>query len=126
MTVRLTLPWPPADLSPNARGSWQARHRAARAYRMTCGLHTLTQRKASWRIPDGPLRLRLIFAAPSRSANRERHDRDNLLARMKAGLDGVCDVLQFDDSRFAEVAVRMGAPIAGGEVRLEITKDVDA
>ena len=32
-----TLPWPPADLSPNSRGHWSKLARAKKAYRAACG-----------------------------------------------------------------------------------------
>lgn len=48
---------------------------------------------------DGNLVLELTFVRP----DRRSYDRDNLIARMKAGIDGACDALGFDDKRFATV-----------------------
>jgi hypothetical protein len=42
---------------------------------------------------------------------RRSYDRDNLSARMKSGLDGLCDALGFDDSRFDSVTVRVKASV---------------
>jgi hypothetical protein len=46
--------------------------------------------------PDDVLELRIMFHPP----DRRKYDWDNLLARMKAGLDGVADGLGVDDSLF--------------------------
>ena len=36
----LHLPWPPKELSPNARVHWAKKSKAAKAYRLQCGLMT--------------------------------------------------------------------------------------
>lgn len=36
--IELRLPWPPKELSPNARVHLSKRSRAAKAYRFECGL----------------------------------------------------------------------------------------
>lgn len=69
-------------------------------------------------MPDGPLLLELTFYRP----DRRSYDRDNLTARMKAGLDGVCDALCIDDKRFTTVVVRV-ADETGGFVLVEISED---
>jgi crossover junction endodeoxyribonuclease RusA len=55
------------------------------------------------------LRVSLDFRPP----DRRRRDLDNLLASMKAGLDGLADALGVDDSRW-RLAIEMGEPAAGG------------
>jgi len=61
------------------------------------------------RTDQAPLVFSLPWPPSALSPNARRHDRDNLLARMKAGIDGVCDALGIDDSRFAAVTVQAGA-----------------
>ena len=58
---------------------------------------------------DGNLRAELTFYKP----NRRSMDHDNLLARMKAGLDGVADALKIDDRRFNPLSVRVADEIGG-------------
>jgi crossover junction endodeoxyribonuclease RusA len=64
------------------------------------------------------LAVHLHFVPP----DRRRRDLDNLIASMKAGLDGLADALGVDDSRWKLSAE---APAAGGEVggfvRVEVT-----
>lgn len=60
--------------------------------------------------------LNLTFTPPT----RRRFDLDNLLARMKAGLDGLADVLGVDDSRWTLEISK--ADQVGGYVQVEITE----
>lgn len=87
------LPWPPRALSPNARGHWSKRSRAAKSYRMQC---FLLAKKAGLSAPAGRILLSLEFLPPT----RRRRDDDNLLAAFKAGRDGLADALRIDDSVF--------------------------
>lgn len=68
-------------------------------------------------MPAGDLHLELIFAPP----DARSYDRDNLVARFKAGIDGLCDGLKIDDARFKSVTCRVTKPIKGGRVTVRIT-----
>lgn len=98
--LHLELPWPPASLSPNgSHGHWAAKRDAKKRYRDACCTATLLVSRGR-RALDVPLRVELVFhPAP----DGRRRDRDNLLARMKSGLDGVASALQIDDARFQPV-----------------------
>ena len=111
-----SLPWPPRELSPNARQHWAKLAKAKKAYRRTCWAEVLEQRAHLRGVVDGPLSLSLQFGPP----DRRRYDRDNLLARMKSGIDGVCDALGIDDVRFVSVTVCDGAVTRGGAVWVRI------
>ncbi|MEY5098078.1 MAG: hypothetical protein RJA36_797 [Pseudomonadota bacterium] len=98
--VRVVLPWPSNALSPNARhGHWAQQRSAQKRYRDTCYLSVLEQRV---RLPRGVDRFDVLlqFLPP----DARRYDRDNLVARMKAGLDGVARAWDIDDVRFVRVA----------------------
>ncbi len=97
----ITLPWPPAILSPNARPHWARLAKAKKSYRRACWAAVLEQKVAApkWSRMD----VRLVFIAP----DKRKRDRDNLGASMKAGLDGVADAWQLDDSRFARVSAEI-------------------
>lgn len=116
--LRMVLPWPPPQLSPNTRQHWTKLAKAKAAYREQCATTTRCD-APSWIVPPGDLHLTLAFCAP---ANR-RYDRDNLLARMKSGLDGVCDALGFDDSRIAVITLR-SLPSNGKPGHVELTLEV--
>lgn len=95
--------------------------RAKKKYRQDCAWSTIQQRQAQGAGLDGKLRLELTFYRP----NRKAYDRDNLLARMKSGLDGVADGLRIDDKRFDTIAVRVADEI-GGFVMVRITGEENA
>lgn len=115
--MRIRLYWPGPDLSPNARGHWSKLAKAKKKYRHECSWQAFEQKRGQY-LPNGPLRLEVTFYRPTRRS----YDRDNLLARMKSGLDGVCDALKIDDKRFETVVVRVSDEI-GGFVEVEITED---
>ena len=45
---------------------------------------------------------------------------DNLLSRLKSGLDGLADVLGVDDSRWS-LRIEMAEPVKGGSVYVEVS-----
>lgn len=111
--TELRLPWPPKELSPNARVHWSKRSRAAKAYRRDCALLV---RAASIAAPDSErIALWIEFFPPDR---RQRDD-DNLLAAFKAGRDGIADALGVNDKRF--VSHPFVQTTTGGFVRVRIT-----
>lgn len=116
--IKVTLPFPPTGLSPNSRLHWRSLASLKKTYREVCWACTLEQNQSP--VPDGPLMLELMFVKPS----RRQMDRDNLLARMKSGLDGVADALKINDNRFATVVIRVAPDDQiGGFVRLKIGED---
>lgn len=110
--LHLTLPWPPADLSPNARGHWSKLARAKKAYRAACAWTAKEQ--GARKVEADALAVRITFVPPDRRAR----DTDNMLASIKAGLDGLADVLGVDDSRWTLTIAR--ADEVGGMVRVEV------
>jgi crossover junction endodeoxyribonuclease RusA len=101
-SLQLNLPWPPPALSSNKRQHWSRLAKAKKAYRAACYVETLRQVHGKPVLPN-TLRLALEFAPP----DRRRRDRDNLVAAMKAGLDGMADALGIDDSRFETLEARV-------------------
>ena len=79
---RLSLPWPPKELSPNYRGHWAPQAAAKKKYRFAVRILALQHPLP---IPEeGPIFLEVEFYAPD---NRPR-DQDNMIAAFKAGQDG--------------------------------------
>lgn len=116
-TLTITLPWPPSALSPNARHThWSQLAKAKRRYRAACHLEALAghcRRMAA----DTRLHLHLTFVPP----DRRRRDLDNLIASMKAGLDGIADALGVDDSRW-RLTCAVDERAIGGMVRVAIER----
>jgi crossover junction endodeoxyribonuclease RusA len=107
----IALPWPPKELSPNARTHFHAKARVAKNYRLS----------AFWTALDcvapesGPVHLTIEFCPP----DKRKRDLDNMLASTKAGLDGIADALKINDERF-ELTIRRGEPVKNGRVVVRI------
>lgn len=110
--LTLTLPWPPKELSPNARLHWAALARARKQYRQACAAQAMAQ--GAGRMQAASLHVSLVFHPPS----RRPFDLDNALARMKSGLDGLADVLGVDDRHWSLAIARSNE--LGGMVRVEV------
>ena len=111
--MRVILPWPTSDLSPNVRGHWAVKARAKKTYRTLCAWQAKYQ--GLTRIYAERLHLKITFVPP----NRRARDLDNLLASLKSGLDGLCDVLCVDDSKWSIEISKAGDRI-GGFVEIEV------
>lgn len=114
----IELPWPPKELSPNARVHWGKRSKLAKTYRETC---RLLCKQTGVTAPAGRALLVLEFVPP----DRRRRDDDNMVSSFKAGRDGLADALGIDDSQFIMRFSVSDTPVKGGTVRVQI-RGVDA
>lgn len=129
LVVVLTLPWPPSELSPNGQhGHWSRTSKARKKFRERCWIETLEQLRgvdptAVIVLPKRAcprLCLRLEFAQPD---DRRHYDLDNLLARMKSGVDGLAAALQINDACIEEITVaRAGTSLTGGHVLARLSQ----
>lgn len=106
--MKIALPWPPKELSPNSRGHWTKKAKAAKRYRVHAYLAAMVQRRADFIDTDGPVTLEIVFYPP----DKRRRDLDNIIASMKPALDGIADALGVDDSRF-KLVCSMGDDLLG-------------
>lgn len=115
--IKIHLPWPDPDLSPNARVGWRAKAIATAQAREDGGWAAKVDAPP---LDDykkfGKLKAQYIFHPP----NRRRRDQDNAAAMMKAYQDGVCDVLEINDYYFQMEKPIWLDPIPGGKVILEL------
>lgn len=107
----ISLPWPPKELSPNARVHYMAKSRAVKAARQQAWALIL---EAMGCAPKGKL-LTVTFNPP----DRRQYDFDNLISRTKAMQDGIADALGCNDHTFRP-DYRLGNPTKGGAVVIEI------
>lgn len=116
--ITLTLPWPPVELSPNRPGHWAKKAKAKKAYRTACkAICEAYPYQGGSLPPDALLSVSMRFHPPS----RRRYDWDNLMARMKSGLDGVAQALGVDDAIFRP-SMEIGEPMPpDGQVFVVIT-----
>lgn len=97
MILKITLPIPPRDLSPNSRAHWRKKAADTKAYKETAYLVTREKfseefREANW--SDAELVMTFYFKT------KHRRDRDNCIAWMKAGIDGIAKGMEIDDAGF--------------------------
>lgn len=110
----VTLPWPSKLLHPNARPHWAAKAKAVKAAREAAYWLTWNHIGRILNYPTGA-RVSVTFNPP----DRRRRDIDGMIASHKAAQDGIADAIGVDDSKF-ELSYRVGEPIKGGSVRVEI------
>lgn len=113
MDASVTLAWPDKVLSPNARSHFRVKAAAAKSYREAAHWLTLASKLAA--PADGPVVLHLRFCPPDKRAR----DLDNMLASVKAGLDGIADGLEVNDHRFGLLLTR-AEPVKGGAVVVSV------
>ena len=120
--IEVVLGWPPSDLSPNARLHWAKLARAKKHYRQACLSVTKEQLKKYGKCNDLPERLvlEMTFIPP----DKRSYDRDNLVARMKAGIDGLSDALRINDKQFNTVISTMDQDYLGGFVKIRILQEI--
>lgn len=106
----VTLAWPPRALWPNHRAHWSATSRAKRSYRRDA--FYLARDNVDSLAPT----VALIFHPPD---NRAR-DLDNMIAAMKAGLDGIADAIGIDDSKW-KLTAQKGDVVPNGCVIVTVT-----
>lgn len=115
ITVIISLPWPSSDLSPNKRQHWASKSKAVAKYRDMCRTTAMLQ-SVRQQMPKGPWQVSMLFFPP----DNRRYDMDNLLARMKAGLDGVCDAIKINDRDFKRTIIEPGTVQKPGSVRIQL------
>jgi len=119
--IEVVLGWPPSDLSPNKRLHWAKVATAKKHYRQACLSVTKEQLKKYPKLNNLPevLVLEMTFIPP----DKRSYDRDNLVARMKSGIDGLSDALRINDKRFNTVISTMDQDYLGGFVKIRILKE---
>ena len=106
------LPWPPRALWPNSRNHWSAISRVKRTYREAAWALSLEARET---MPQARLAVHLTFCPP----DARRRDLDNMIAAMKAGLDGLADAIGVDDRHFA-LSAEVGEVTPNGAVKITV------
>ena len=99
----LIVPYPPVPLSPNARPHWAHRAKVKARYREAC--HAWAAEQLRWLglseyQVDAMFCGRVLVEVCAFRVGQQRVDKDNLIASLKAGIDGVAEVLRIDDVQF--------------------------
>jgi len=111
---KFTIPWPPKQLSPNARVHWAQKAKAARQYRTQCAY--IAQAQGLHGIGGDHLEVEFVFYPPT----KRRHDLDNLIARIKSGIDGIADATGVDDSKWRMLFSVASQTIQDGNIEVTV------
>lgn len=117
--IEIKLPFPPNTLSPNSRQHWASSSRAKAAYKNLC--YVLTRKAIGPDFPPlvGKHSIHMIFHPPG----NYRYDQDNLVARMKSGLDGMALALGVDDRNFQPLFSEIGDAADDACVFIRLNKE---
>jgi crossover junction endodeoxyribonuclease RusA len=102
-TIVIHLPWPPKELSPNWRGHWAQKSRAAKRYRYQCRILALSAMSHAQIVKIGQWK-RIDLSLEFYPKDRRKRDDDNLIAAFKPGRDGLSDAMCMDDANFVTTA----------------------
>jgi crossover junction endodeoxyribonuclease RusA len=101
-SLRVELSWPAKELSPNASVHHMVKHRFKKAAKLEASWATKIAMPMRWHPGDGKIPVHLIAHPPM--AWRTGDD-DNLVARVKAHLDGIAQTIGINDRQFAAPTV---------------------
>lgn len=111
-TTRISFPWPPAALTPHAKGSPWPKINATKAYRYQAKILATIAK-----VPACPTaRLVFTYHPPRRGS-----DCQNVHGRLKALIDGIADAMGVDDKAFrCAFPETFADPVKGGAVVVEV------
>ena len=106
-TLEFFLPFPDSMLSPNKMAHWAKKAKAKKLYKSACCALTYQANTNRYCNIEGKVTVRFTFYPP----DNRRYDEDNLIARMKAGIDGIATAIKTDDSQFHYAPIKICAPM---------------
>ena len=116
--LRVELPWPPRELSPNAHVHW-TRSAEAKQTAKAQGCYLVMQARSPYiDLTQQPPHYEASYTF--HPPDKRKRDIDNFLASMKHYQDGVCAALGIDDSRIKRTVIKWGAVVKGGKVVLRL------
>jgi len=110
--AKVELPWPPKELSPNARVHWAQKAEAAQTAKAQGCYLTMKNYARDYRDIETTFEAQYTFYPP----DKRKRDMDNCLAMMKNYQDGVCAALGIDDTRIKRVVLEWGDVVRDGKV----------
>lgn len=94
----VVVPWPHRYLSPNSRINWQAKAQISRRARLTAKL--LAKERFGCGNQAAPIDDYIEVQLIAHPRDKRKRDEDNIIASMKATLDGIADALCVNDASF--------------------------
>jgi crossover junction endodeoxyribonuclease RusA len=113
----IELGWPAAELSPNARVHHMVHHRFKKAAKNEAGWATKIAMPFHWHPAGERITVHLVAHPPKAWRTG---DEDNLVARCKAHLDGIAEVLGVNDRVFQAPTVEWADRCERGKLIVRI------
>ena len=113
-SITVTLPWPPAECSPNSRAHWAKRSNIAQQAHDWAYWATELQNYYTYSrlVFEESIQAHYEFQRP----DKRKRDLDNFVARCKPYLDGICKRAGIDDSQIKHTVAEWGDKHPGGQV----------
>lgn len=122
---KLTLPFPPSELNPNARLNKFAKAAVTKKYRKQCAARAQVIPSAFVAMLAQDKKPRIIFDIAFVQAS-DSWDFDNMIAALKAAFDGISDAIGINDKFFRPGAFEYPAPDAKNpRIEIKIKKGID-
>lgn len=112
--ITITLPYPPAGLSPNARLHFQAKHKLFQQYKGVCHAAFASQLRKYSAVGKFDGVFQVQYCPPTNNFP----DRDNATASCKALFDGMAAATGLNDKSFYYPVFEIGPVVAGGAVKI--------
>lgn len=127
MRIVVELPWPPSELSPNARTHHMVKARVVKKTRADAYVLAKAALKSS--ASREQMALQEIIESGASVAfwidfyppSRRHYDDDNLVARFKSSRDGIADGLGINDRKFRSMPFVRTDTHPGGKVVVRVT-----
>lgn len=117
--MEIMFPWPPKELSPNARVHWAVKNRAVKLYRENCAWLTKAAGvRVDW---EGTVHVWITFFPP----DRRHRDMDNCISSGKSLFDGVAQAIGVNDKRFRIHPHLSDEVVKGGSVVVRLSKGIE-
>jgi len=111
-SITVTLPWPPAECSPNSRAHWRKRAEVSRLSKEWAYWSSVDWLDGQFLGFEDAIKVSYWLNPP----DHRRRDLDNFVARCKPFLDGICERLGIDDSQIKQTSAQWGDKHPGGQV----------
>lgn len=122
LTLTIVLPLPPAELSPNGRPHWRAKAAKTATYRQCAKEAAMIAAYENSEVSQTMPWRSATTQATFYHKDSRRRDRDNLLASIKAGFDGLRDAgLLIDDDELTHLPVVREVDRSNPRVEIELT-----
>lgn len=127
-TVTIEGGYPAAVLSPNSNAHYMVRHRARKSQRgdwMMLAALAARRPESQWLCGyDGDVEVVITVCPPTQRRGGTRRDRDNMLGRFKAALDGIAEAFGVDDAQFVPRVV-WGEQVLGGRATVALAPHIE-